>query len=196
MSNAALKLPPLMTVAEFQHWEGEAGVRYELVDGVPRAMAPASDAHGTIHTNLISRIDRHLEAKRPGCRLVTTPGVQPRLRADWNHRIPELAVTCSANVAGTVMTPDPILIVEVLSPFNAQDTWSNVPLYASLPSVMEIVLVHSTAVRAEVLRRGQDGNWPPNPDIIAGLDATLLMPSIGLDLPLAAIYRNTHFERG
>ena len=54
MADAARKLPPLMTVAEFLEWPGDGtGTRYELVDGVLRAMAPASDNHGTIQTNLI-----------------------------------------------------------------------------------------------------------------------------------------------
>ena len=33
------------------------------------------------------------------------------------------------------MTPDPILLVEVLSPGNAQDTYENVRAYATLASV-------------------------------------------------------------
>ena len=45
--------PSRMTVAEFLDWPGDgSGRRYELVDGEPRAEAPASTIHG------ISKQDR------------------------------------------------------------------------------------------------------------------------------------------
>ena len=49
MPNAAVKVPPLMTVADFLDWVGNGtSTRYELVDGVLRAQDPASDTHNTI----------------------------------------------------------------------------------------------------------------------------------------------------
>jgi Uma2 family endonuclease len=191
MPQAALKLPDLMTVDAFQHWKGTPGERYELVEGVPRAMAPASDAHGTIQTNLITAIANHLAVHRPACRLVTAPGIQPRLRANWNHRIPELGVTCATNLPGMIMMPEPILLIEILSPGNADDTWSNVPLYATVPTVQEIVLVDSTEVQIDILRRSADGNWPLNPDVVTGIAASITLASVGATLPLATIYRHT-----
>ena len=193
MADAALKLPPPMTVAEFVDWPGDVpGLSYELVDGVPRAMAPARDVHGTIHTNLASRIDSHLEKTRPEHRLVTAPGIQPRLRAEWNYRIPELGVTCTPNTSDAVMMPDPLLLIEVLSPGNADDTWGNIALYSTIPSVQEILVVHSTAVKAELLRRASDRSWPENPVIIDDIGAAVQLNTIDLLLPMAAIYRNTH----
>ena len=183
-----------MTVDDFFDWPGDGtGTRYELVDGILRAIAPASDTHGTIHSNLAFLIAQHLRVERPGCRLVTAPGIQPRLRAAWNHRIPELGVTCSPNQPGVMMMPDPILLLEVLSPSNAQDTWSNVPLYASVPSVQEIIVVHSTAVKAELLRRAEDQSWPDNPDAVVGNELSFALATIGLTLPMAEIYRDTHW---
>jgi hypothetical protein len=35
------KIPVRMTVDEFLKWDSEDGARYELVDGEPRALAPA-----------------------------------------------------------------------------------------------------------------------------------------------------------
>jgi Uma2 family endonuclease len=41
--------PSRMTVSEFLAWPGDdSGARFELVDGEPRAMAPASGTHGTL----------------------------------------------------------------------------------------------------------------------------------------------------
>ena len=79
-SEAARKLPPLMTVEEFHAWEGDGtGKRYELVEGQLRAMAPANDTHGTIQTNLDCGDQRSFAATRPRCRLVTAPGIAPHL---------------------------------------------------------------------------------------------------------------------
>jgi Uma2 family endonuclease len=192
MSTAHARLPPLMTVADFLDWPGDGiGTRYELVDGVLRAMAPGSDTHGTIQNNIAFAITAHLRAVRSGCRVVTTPGVQPRLRAEWNFRVPDIGVTCAPNRPGDVMMPDPLLLIEVLSPGNANDTWDNIPHYASLPSVKEILVVHSTRLRAELLTKGVDGSWPPNPAVTEG-SGSVLLTSIDVALPLSEIYRGTH----
>lgn len=192
MTTAASKLPPMMTVADFLDWPGDGtGTRYELVDGVLRAMAPASDTQNTIVMTIGRLIGNHLARERPGCRVVGSLGVQPRLRAEWNFRVPDLGVTCSPNRPGEIMTPDPILLVEVLSPGNANDTWDNIPHYASLPSVREILVVHSTRVRAELLRRGTDGSWPANPTVLEE-GATIRLASIGADQTIADPYAGTY----
>lgn len=121
MSTAARILPPPITVEEFLRLPGDGtGTIYELVDGELRAQDAASDAHGTIQTNLAVLLANHLRTNRPGCRVVTTPGIQPRIRAGWNYRIPELGVTCAPNRADGHMTPDPILLVEILPPSNGE----------------------------------------------------------------------------
>ena len=191
MSNAPQPLPPLMTVADFLDWPGDGtDTRYELVDGVLRAMAPGSDAHNTIVANLAGLIWQHLRHSRPQCRLVMALGVQIRTRAEWNFRVPDLGVTCTPNRAGEVMTPDPILLVEVLSPGNVNDTYESVRGYATLPSVQEIALIHSTRIKAEVLRRDEREAWPDDP-VVVDRDA-LRLESIGATLALKDIYVGTH----
>ena len=183
-----------MTVAEFLIWPGDGtGRRFELVDGELRAQDAASDIHGTIQSNLNIAIGNHLRAHRPGCRIVTEPGIAPRINANWNYREPELGVTCSPNKQGVHMLPDPVLLIEVLSPSNRRATWSNVPLYATVPSVMEILLVESTEVKALLLRRNADGSWPPDPATIPQGE-TVTLETIGLELPLAELYRDTYLE--
>jgi Uma2 family endonuclease len=191
MATTQRKLPPLMDIVDFIAWPGDnAGTRYELIDGVPRAMAPGSDAHNTIVSRLAYQLTRHLDAKRPSCRVVIAPGVQPRVRASWNFRIPDLGVTCAPAKAGDVMTPDPILLIEVLSPGNASETWENVIAYTTLPSVQEILVVHSTRAKAELLTRDAAGAWPADPEaIVAG---AIPLASMGFELPLAEAYAGTH----
>ena len=104
MSNPTAKLPPMMTVTDFLDWPGDGkGTRYELVDGELRAMASGSDAHNTVITNIAALLFEHLRKTRPHCRVVTAPGVQPNLRAEWNFRIPDLGVTYAPNEIGRTL---------------------------------------------------------------------------------------------
>ena len=58
-----------MTVADFIDWPGDGtSTRYELVDGVLRAMAPGSDTHNTIVANLAGLLWQHLRQSRPECK--------------------------------------------------------------------------------------------------------------------------------
>ena len=62
--------------------------------------------------------------------------------------------------------------------------------YTTIPSVQEILLVRSTRVEAELLRRGKDGTWPEQPTIIRPTDA-LELTSLDFTAPLASLYRTT-----
>ena len=44
----AWNIPDLMTVAEFLQWDSPGGYLWQLVDGVPVAMAPPVPLHGAI----------------------------------------------------------------------------------------------------------------------------------------------------
>jgi hypothetical protein len=57
--------------------------------------------------------------------------------------------------------------------------------------VREIVVVHSTRVLAEVLRRGADGDWPKETEKIRR-DDTLHLDSIGFACRTPDIYAQTH----
>ena len=84
-----------------------------------------------------------------------------------------------------------MLMIEILSPSNQSETWSSVWTYTSIPSVSDILVVQTSRVGAEVLRRAADGTWPAEPlDVSAG---DLTLDSIGLQIPLAEIYSTTRF---
>jgi Uma2 family endonuclease len=189
--SAANKLPPAMTVAEFIAWTPPGGSdRWELVDGTPRAMAPASPRHGAIQNEAGRLIGNHLAAERPACRVVTEPGVRPRVRADHNVRVPDLAVTCAPWDDDGQALSEPLVLVEVLSPSNRADTWANVWAYTTIPSAREILVLHTAEIRADLLRRQDDGLWPEDPQSLVAGDVVVL-ESVGFSAPLAAFYRTS-----
>jgi Uma2 family endonuclease len=192
MSTAARKPPPRMTADEFLAWSGDGtGQAFQLVDGEPRAMSPGSATHAILQATLAYIVLRHLIETGSSCRVATEPAVAPRLRANLNLRVPDLGVTCTPVEPGQLVLADPVLLVEILSPSNEADTWENVWAYASMPSVREILVVHSTRIAAELLRRRADGAWPEEPAPV-GPAETLRLDSIGLERPLADLYAHTH----
>ncbi|BAI71694.1 hypothetical protein AZL_010560 [Azospirillum sp. B510] len=184
-----------MTVAEFLDWNGDGtDTRYELVNGEPRAMAPASITHGILQSTVARVIGNHLADRAPGCHIVTAPGVQPRVRSSHNMRIPDLGVTCAPDERGLRTLPDPVLLIEILSPSNEAETWENVWTYTTLPSVREILVLWTSAVGAELLCRQADGSWPESP-LVIGADGMLGLDSIGYQVPLSTLYAGTHLAR-
>lgn len=180
-----------LTTEEFLVWDSgdRSGRRWQLRDGVPEAMAPATEAHGAIQSEFGRLIGNHLLASGDRCRVITEPGITPRVRSAENVRIPDLAVTCAPPSAERLVS-EPVLVIEILSPSNAEETWENVWAYTTIPSVTEILVISSTAIEAELLRREPDGSWPPAAAPIGPGD-TLRLDSIGLALPLRAAYRTS-----
>ena len=100
-----LKLPSrYMTVAEFLDWDSgdRSGALWQLRDGEPEMMAPASDVHGTIQARLVHLLTGHLDTRTSRCRVVVAPGVIPRVRSTENCLVPDIGVTC----ARCTETPD------------------------------------------------------------------------------------------
>jgi Uma2 family endonuclease len=183
--------PARMTLPEFLSWDGAdpSGVAWQLIDGEPVAMAPASETHAALQGEIGRQIANHLIERRSPCRLLSQPGIVPRVRSNRNFRIPDLGVTCAPPSQG-LMVADTVLLIEILSPSNEAQTRANIWAYTTIPSVQEILAVHSTRIEAELLRRGIDGNWPEEPDVLTGLD-TLTLASIGFVTSLATFYRTT-----
>ena len=172
-----------MTVEEFLDWDGGGHVgKLELVDGVVRAMSPASASH--------SVIQNHLRKKRSPCRVAPEAPVVPRLRSRNNARAPDVAVSYAPPSKSKVFE-DPILLIEVLSPGNAEDTWESVRAYGTIPTVREIVVVESESVGAILFRKDAEGHWPTDGEDI-GAGGRLRFDSIGLEFDLAELYRDTY----
>jgi Uma2 family endonuclease len=135
-----------------------------------------------------------LVENRPRCRIVSEPAIATRVRANVNLRVPDLGVTCTPDALGQQTLPDPLLLIEILSPGNASSTWDNVWSYTTIPSVREIVVVHSTRIMAEVLRRDAEGNWPEQPEEVGPGDS-LRLDSVGFACPMTDIYAQTHLAQ-
>ncbi|MCI0467793.1 MAG: Uma2 family endonuclease [Beijerinckiaceae bacterium] len=179
-----------MTVAEFLSWTPPTAQIWQLVDGAPQAMAPASRTHGAIQSEIGALIRNHLADRASPCTVVTAPGVIPHVQPDTNLRIPDIAVTCSGYEEEETALTGPILLIEILSPSNQAETWANVFAYTTIPSVKEILVLKTDKIGAGLLRRAPDGTWPREPLWLEG-GGQLTLESVGFSVPLAAVYRTT-----
>jgi Uma2 family endonuclease len=185
--------PSRMTVEEFLDWPGDGSARtFQLIDGEPVAMAPASVTQVIVQANLVRLMANHLVGT--GCHVVVEPGIIPRIRSAANLRIADIAVSCERDEHGLRALAEASLIVEILSPSNEAETRESVWAYVTLPSVREILLIRSTRIAAELLRRQDDATWPANPEIVEA-DAVLRLNSIDFSGPLAALFQGTHLAR-
>ncbi|HVB67918.1 MAG TPA: Uma2 family endonuclease [Acetobacteraceae bacterium] len=180
-----------MTVIEFLAWPADpTGRTWQLIDGEPVAMAPASRTHGAVQSEVARLLGNHLRERGSPCLVITAPGVVPRVRADWNVRVPDLAVTCSPDDPAERLLADPVLIVEILSPSNEAETWANVWAYTTIPSVREILVLRSLERAGELLRRSADGTWPQRGITLGPGDEVALESVVG-SFHLAAFYATT-----
>jgi len=185
----AWSIPDLMTVAEFLKWDSPGGYLWQLIDGVPVAMAPAVPLHGAIQNEIGRLIGNHLVERGSKCTAITTPGVIPPFQSDRNFMVPDLAVACSAaDMAGKALH-EPILLIEILSPSNHAETWRNVWAYMTIPTLREILVIRTASVGVDLLRRGDDGKWPDRPLVIT--TGAFTLSSIDPSLPVEALYRGT-----
>lgn len=118
----------------------------------------------------------------------------PRVRSESNFRIPDLAVACTPYQDEEYDLANPVLIIEILSPSNRAETWTNIWAYTTLPSVHEILVVHSTRIGVELLRRDAVGNWPEQP--VAIEQGALELRRIGFSVDVATLYQGTRLATG
>ena len=181
MSDAAVKR---MTVAEFLRWEDGTDTRYELLAGQPVAKPLPPVAHGLLAACLCGVIGPVLQS-RPTCAAQISGAIAVPGQADTCY-IADLVVRRSLPRHGQQLVEDPLLIVEILSPATAiYDRHTKVADYRRIASVEEILLIDSTSIFAEVLRR-EGHRWIT--EIVRGSQATLSLASIGLTATMSELY--------
>lgn len=182
-----------MTLDDFLAWDDGTDARYELIDGVPVAMAPTYGAHQIIASNVGRHIGNALD-RRPPCHVRSEAGIL-KPNSFRNFFQADLAVTCTPHRQGQYATPDPLVIVEVLSRSTEDhDRKVKLPVYRSIPSVMEILLVHADMLFVEVHRRLDDTRWQV--DLLVEAEDVLRLDSLGFEAAVAALYANVDLGSG
>jgi len=131
----------LMDVDAFLAWaEGRAG-RWELRDGRPVMMAPERATHALTKFSVQKTLDAAVQRAALPCR-VFPDGMTVRVSAKTAFE-PDALIVCPGPAdLNTMEIPDPVVVVEVLSPSTAADDHGpKLDGYFSLPSVEHYLIL-------------------------------------------------------
>jgi Uma2 family endonuclease len=178
-----------MTPAEFYRWQGEEGVRYELVDGFPvKAMTGASQRHDGITLNALAALRYKLRGSP--CRAQTDDVAVAMMNG--NIRRPDATVDCGEKIDTSYEATAPRLVIEVLSPSTRQtDLVKKLEEYKALPSLAYILLVEPDLPRALLWWRSPGNVWELAQ--FDGLDGVIELSIIGTELTMAELYEGVRF---
>ena len=184
--SAALRKP--MSRDEFFPWAEAQEERYEFDGFEPVAMTGGSLGHSRITINILSQLINRLKG-RPCQPLGPDAGVATIGNA---VRYPEAVVTCSPYNDRDLIVPNPVVVFEVVSPTSIRnDRVVKVHEYGAVPSIRRYIIVESRAMAVSVLyRMGDDELFRTD---AKGENETLLLPEIGIELPVADIYEGVSF---
>ena len=173
---------------EFLAWAQDRDQRYELVDGVPVAMAGAKRRHDQIVVNTIRELGNQLRgaARRP-----FTADTAVRIPAG-NVRMPDAGVDCGTFRDETNWADEPAVVIEVLSASTRDfDLFGKVEEYKTVLSLRHIVIVDPDEARAVHWSRGADAAWSFQAH--EGQEAAIVTASPTLTLRLADLYEGLTF---
>lgn len=185
MGEPALSFVP-MTVAEFLKWESDDDLYYELIDGVPVAMAAPERPHRIIAINFSSAIHSALKIK-PCCTVESEAGL-PSTNSNYRYFQADIAVFCRDETYKQVDDYHPILVVEILSVSTSKkDRDIKLAEYQQMPTVKEIVFVDSRKVHVEVYSRLEgDFSWIMR--IFRNLEDSFKLETTTCEIKVAELY--------
>jgi Uma2 family endonuclease len=174
-----------LRLEDFLAWEARQELKYEFDGFRPVAMTGGTAAHSLIGRNLAISI---------GGRLIGQPctfyGNDLKILVAGSLRYPDGFVVCSPVPPRSTVVADPVVIFEVLSVTTAStDRITRNREYAATPSVRRYVMLEQDRIAATVFAR-EGADWVGR---MLLEDATLALPEIGVELPLAELFEGVDF---
>jgi Uma2 family endonuclease len=158
--------------------------RWELIEGVPVLSPSPVEFHQVIASNIVTFL---MNAKRrTNASWLPMLGVGTRVPVSPNS-LPQPDVFVKDGPAtDKPETTDALVLFEVLSPSNTKSdqAWRR-KVYASIPNCQHYVTVSLKGIEVTVYDR--TNGWKARRE--SALDAHLDLPSLGVSMPLADIYR-------
>ena len=194
--------PERITVEEYLRRERAAFEKSMYLDGRVIAMAGESFQHNSASVNLTALL--HAQLRGGPCQLfskdVKVRSIKPGPRNPSSRAglfsYPDAVIVCGAvechDEHQDVIT-NPKVIFEVLSPstekYDRGDKFTRYQVWNS--TLTDYLLVSQDWPQIEHYARQPDGSWRYT--LTAGLDATVVIPSVGCSLKLADVYDRVKF---
>lgn len=180
-----------VSIENYLATELESPVKHEYIGGVLYAMSGGRNVHGIISSNITIALGSRLPVGP--CQAMNSD-VKIRIRLPGHTRFyyPDASVICRPNPQDDLYQDQPALVAEVLSDSSRRtDQHEKKEAYLSISSLDLYLLVEPETPAVVVYRRTDNGflreEWQ-------GLDAVIPMPELGVELPLAEVYRRVNFQ--
>lgn len=157
--------------------------KHEYLNGRLIPMIGGTLAHDRIATNILIYLDSRLKVPEFS---VYSNAVKVWIEAANAYYYADVCVGRGVGAARSTIAPEPVLVVEVLSPgTHLRDRREKVPNYQRLETLEEVLLVDQTARVVHLFRRGVPDWTVQTVRETGSLDLT----SVGVEIGLDAIYR-------
>ena len=180
-----------LTEEQYLALDRAAEFKSEFLDGEMFAMSGGSMRHTDLQSNIQGEL---FAALRNGtCRV---HGSDFRIRVSSRmYTYPDISVVCGTRVLADDRQDvllNPAVIFEVLSPSTeSYDRGTKLELYRTIAALQDYILVSQSEVRIAQYTRQENNLWLLRD--YESLDDVLNIPSIGVSLPLRAVYNRVEF---
>jgi Uma2 family endonuclease len=186
----------LYTIEEYLEMEEFSQINHEYHNGKLIPMAGGTPAHSEVKAQLIISLGIAIRASKQPCRIYNS---------DIRINLPEIGRVLMPDATVVAGKPDftiekpigllanPTLIIEVFSKSSeGYDRGDKFKQYRTLSSFTEYMLVSQEKPAVETFVK-KDGQWFIN-EVAEGLEASVVLDSIGITLSLSDIYWGVGFE--
>jgi Uma2 family endonuclease len=105
-------------------------------------------------------------------------------------RYPDVFVESAEADPEGLASPEPVLVVEVLSPSSEERDLETKPEeYLSIPTLQAYIVASQDEPACLVWLRGSDGTFPAEPVEIKGRNGVILVAHLSVEIALADVYR-------
>ncbi len=183
------------TPLEYYRLEEEADYKSNFYAGEIFAMAGGTIRHSRICTNLVGELRNRL--KGSPCSPYES-NLRLRIQSTSLRCYPDVSVFCDnfefdPEDPSRQTVTNPTVLFEVLSKSTeAYDRGLKSLAYRTISSLKMYVLILQDEPRAEIHRRQPDGKWVI--EDIQGLDTTLPLTALNVNLPMAEVYYGVDFD--
>jgi Uma2 family endonuclease len=186
MSTALTDTDRFFTREEYRHWcANQPRGRFERVDGRIVVMAPERAGHARTKARVWQALDRAIRVASVACEALPDGMTVETGESDYE---PDALVNCGARIeADAVAAPNPLIIVEVLSPGTAStDTGGKLAAYFAVPSVVHYLIVHPD--KRVITHHRRNGTGIDTRIIVNG---DIVMDPPGIAITVEEIYETT-----
>ncbi len=184
-----------ITVEEYLAKEELGQIKHEYLGGAVYAMSGASEPHNRIAMNLYAMLHARLRGRR--CEPFGSDmrlRLQPRPDGHVYFYYPDAMIACDpADSPGAAWRERPTALFEIISGSTRHiDTREKRLAYLQIGSLQAYVRIEQKRPETIVERRTAEG-WKI--EQVTGLEATVRLPFLEIELPLAGLYERVNFPR-